>query len=666
MIRFEDYQMDSASMGEENPIADIFNIEYIHAGYEVTDRVPEDEREHLGKGMIKTILPYTIQDNFDRVRKPHSFKAVVLENEYLKATFLPELGGRLWSLFDKESNKELLYVNPVFQPANLAIRTAWFSGGVEFNVGIKGHNPLTCDPMFARIAKTADGEEVLQIYEWERIRKAVYGINAYLPKGSKVLYIKDTVENLTDDDKFMYWWSNIAVPETPDTRVVVPTDISTHSLYEDGHYIVDKVSVPTVNGIDMSYPQNINRSMDFFYTIPKDSDERWIAAIEKDGVGLAQMSTLEMKGRKLFVWGQSQGGKNWGKYLSDGSSSYIEIQAGLAYTQLEHLPMKAGETWEWTEGYCGVKCDPEKVFSADWSTAVNEVSEKLHKVLEKPTFNESLQSKVPTEFVDFEVLANGSGFGALEELSKGAKISQKYDFYLDSLNEKQAGWKTLCEKGFLPKINTNEHPISYVTGAEWETRLKKSLETAGGNHWYTYYQLGVVQYALEKYDEAKVSFELSVKAEENAWGYRNLAMIAKVEKDFEAAAKLITKAIELQTDSINLYLDFAACYITAGWFEQYIKAFETLPTFAKQRGRIRLYLAVALIGIKQYRKATEIINKDFTMDDIREGEVSLSHIWMELYTEIVKLENPELTSEQARLICEQKYPLPTELDFRMH
>ena len=41
MIRFEDYQMDSASMGEENPIADIFNIEYIHAGYEVTDRVPE-------------------------------------------------------------------------------------------------------------------------------------------------------------------------------------------------------------------------------------------------------------------------------------------------------------------------------------------------------------------------------------------------------------------------------------------------------------------------------------------------------------------------------------------------------------------------------------------------------------------------------------------------
>ena len=128
MIRWETLTMPAASMGEENPLADIDNIEYIHAGYEVTDRVSQAERDRIGKGMIHTILPYTIQDNFDRVRKPRAFRAAVLENEYLKATFLPELGARLWSLYDKEHGQELLYVNPVFQPANLAIRNAWFSG----------------------------------------------------------------------------------------------------------------------------------------------------------------------------------------------------------------------------------------------------------------------------------------------------------------------------------------------------------------------------------------------------------------------------------------------------------------------------------------------------------------------------------------------------------
>ena len=40
-------------------------------------------------------------------------------------------------------------MNPVFQPGNLAIRNAWFSGGVEWNMGIRGHSVYTCSPVFA-------------------------------------------------------------------------------------------------------------------------------------------------------------------------------------------------------------------------------------------------------------------------------------------------------------------------------------------------------------------------------------------------------------------------------------------------------------------------------------------------------------------------------------
>ena len=35
MIRFEDYTMNAASMGKPNPMPDIKNISYIHAGYEI-------------------------------------------------------------------------------------------------------------------------------------------------------------------------------------------------------------------------------------------------------------------------------------------------------------------------------------------------------------------------------------------------------------------------------------------------------------------------------------------------------------------------------------------------------------------------------------------------------------------------------------------------------
>ena len=101
MLRFEDYIISSAEILENNPLPDIKNNTYIHASYEITDNVTAEERTHIGKGMLNTILPYKMQDNYTRTLKPKTYKAAILENEYLKAEFLPEYGGRLYSLYDK-------------------------------------------------------------------------------------------------------------------------------------------------------------------------------------------------------------------------------------------------------------------------------------------------------------------------------------------------------------------------------------------------------------------------------------------------------------------------------------------------------------------------------------------------------------------------------------
>lgn len=241
-------------------------------------------------------------------------KAAVIENDHLKAVFLPELGGRLWSLYDKDLQRELLYVNPVFQPGNLGLRNAWFSGGVEFNVGIKGHNMLTCSPLWCVAEETEDGE-VLHLYEYERIRGVVYSISAWIPENGSTLYLRCQIENKSTEEKHMYWWSNVAVPETKDIRVLVPTDESFLCFYNADHYVLDKATIPHHDGLDVSYPANISSSRDFFYKIPK-GEKKWIATAEADGIGLLQCSTRELIGRKLFVWGQSAGGRNWNEWLS--------------------------------------------------------------------------------------------------------------------------------------------------------------------------------------------------------------------------------------------------------------------------------------------------------------------------------------------------------------
>ncbi|MEI6297439.1 MAG: hypothetical protein WCO84_07430, partial [bacterium] len=41
----------------------------------------------------------------------------------------------MWSVFAKPENRDLLLSNPVYQPGNLALRNAWTSGGIEWNIG---------------------------------------------------------------------------------------------------------------------------------------------------------------------------------------------------------------------------------------------------------------------------------------------------------------------------------------------------------------------------------------------------------------------------------------------------------------------------------------------------------------------------------------------------
>ena len=197
-LLFEKYPILAATLSEDSALPDIHVNSYIRANITVSDRVSDEDAKYIGKGMISSLLPYRISDSYTRERSVRDFNAAILENEHVRAVFLPELGGRLWSLYDKKKDRELLYKNDVFQPCNLALRNAWFSGGVEWNVGIKGHNPLTCAPLFAQRLYNDAGDEILRMYEFERIRGIVYIIEATL-KGDALL-MNITIENTAERD----------------------------------------------------------------------------------------------------------------------------------------------------------------------------------------------------------------------------------------------------------------------------------------------------------------------------------------------------------------------------------------------------------------------------------------------------------------------------------
>ena len=664
----EPYVIPSANMGAESPLPDIKNNAYIHAKIEVTEKVTDEDKKHIGDGMIPTLLPYLEQNGYDRNRADKVYNAVVLENDFLKATFLPELGGRLWSLIDKEKNVDLLYCNPVYQPGNLALRNAWFSGGVEFNVSIKGHNPLTCDSIFARKIKMEDGTEGARFYEYERIRGVAYGFDAWLPENSKMLYIRPRIENRTGKEIWMYWWSNIAVPETAETRVVVPTTDSFINYFGNNHYILDTSKIPNALDTDVSYPGNLKRSLDFFYRIP-DDEQKWITAVDKTGYGLLQCSTKELKGRKLFVWGQGAGGKNWNNFLSDGNNSgYIEIQAGLARTQLEHIPMPADDVWSWVEGY-GAFNGEATAMHGDWQCAIKEVENAIDKAFDGD-MNQKLDALKNVKSTALEFLHIGSGWGALENARRNAdneiSLSDVFEFPAFSMTEAQREWISLLENGKLCEKRRDDFPLGYVVDKAWLSRLEESLENNENKNWYFCMHLGVMRYAVGMVDEARMAFEKSLELCPNAWANRNLAMIWRNEyQNVEKAIEYISAALEYCKTCRSIWLDAATTYLRAEKPELWVDAFENAPELVKNDGRLQLYYASALMKQNRYEQAAGILKYGFEMPDMKEADTDLSDLWRELYGNLISKETGITDEAELDRLVEEKYPLGV-LDFRTH
>ena len=79
-----------------------------------------------------------------------------------------------------------------------------------------------------------------------------------------------------------------------------------------------------------------------------------------------------------------------------------------------------------------------------------------------------------------------------------------------------------------------------------------------------------------------------------------------------------------------------------------------------------MYLGNCYVQLGDIENALNYINKDLVIADMKEGEYSISNIWVELYRKILSNElnvSPEKISDKEVLY---KYPIPYSIDFRMH
>ncbi len=660
-VRRTTVTLPAAAIGPENPLPALLPPGTA-PGIEVPDRavLPPETARRTGYGALRSVLPVRRLDGYDRRRVPTALDALVIENERLRATVLPGLGGRVHSLLHKPTGRELLYRNPVLQPAEFGLAGAWFSGGIEWNIGATGHGTLSCAPLHAARVPAPDGGEMLRLWEWERLRDIPFQVDLWLPEASDFLYVGVRLRNPGHRTTPVYWWSNTAVPQSDGVRVLAPAGQAWHLGADRSPRLVP---VPERDGTDVTYPARSEYAADYFYEV-EPGQRKWITALDAQGSGLVQTSTDPLGGRKLFVWGHGSGGRRWQEWLTEpGTDGYLEIQAGLTRTQSEHLPLEPGAELCWLEAYGPLSADPGAVHGADWPAARTAVADRLEAAL--PRADVDAAFAVWRQHADNEpkdVLAAGSGWGALECLRTGHELPGT-PFDPADLGEDQLPWAELLRTGRFPEPGAGAAPGPTLVAPHW----RELLETAPAGP-VTEYHLGVAQWHVGDRAQAVRSWERSARPAETWWTLRCLAVADTACGHPERAAERALRAFRLADGAGDLARSALAreavpALLAAGRAGEAARVLESLPAAVRERGRFRLLHAMVLLASGQPDSARAVFDAGFEVDDLREGEEVLDDTWFCVAERLTAGEGP--VTEAVRVRARAGHPLPEVYDFRM-
>jgi len=299
------------------------------------------------------IYPYTARTNLTDRRAERTWRTLVLENEHLRLTVLPDLGGRIYSCVDKANGAEMFYANTSIKYADVAYRGAWVALGVEFNFPVS-HNWMTVSPVDFGTVRHPDGSASVWVGNVDRPYGTQWRVDLRLRPGRSLLEQTTTLYNRSDVRHRFYWWTAANVRADGDSEIVFPTELTAAHHFAD----VDTWPVDS-SGKDLRYPRN--QTAGFVSRFAHGTREPFLG-VYRPGTDAGVVHVAEhhdMPGKKIWSWGWDDEGKDWRRALSDDQSAYLEPQAGLfrnqeTYAFLEpQQVLRFRATWQPVRGIGG-------------------------------------------------------------------------------------------------------------------------------------------------------------------------------------------------------------------------------------------------------------------------------------------------------------------------
>jgi hypothetical protein len=274
------------------------------------------------------VYPYISYVETSNRPAPKKYHFIVLENDQLKVTICPGLGGKVFSMIHKPSGKEVLYVPDVIRYTRILPRFYFVAGGIEVSFPIS-HSPTQNEIVLYKIDRT-NGRTYVTCGERELRFGMQWSVEYSLGQNDNFLTERVIFYNPGTSAYPWMSWSNAALPSAPDTKFDFPKGtVLSHSSKLD---TIDWEKEGPKTQTDI-------KEMTGYFWKTKDANA-FGAYTPSSGAGLYHIADDKIAdGIKLWSYGMGDDSA-WSILSTAKHQTYLEIQGGPIGDQSIKLEMQ--------------------------------------------------------------------------------------------------------------------------------------------------------------------------------------------------------------------------------------------------------------------------------------------------------------------------------------
>lgn len=278
------------------------------------------------------VYPYVSYCETSNRPVPKKYHYIVLENDQIKVTICPDLGGKVTSMVIIKISKEVLYTPDVIRQTRILPRFYFTAGGIEVSFPIS-HSPSQNERVKYKIDRTAD-----RIYVTCGERELRFGMqwSVEYSLGPNDYFLTERVVFNNPGTEAYPWmsWSNAAIPSAPDTKYFFPKGrVLSHS---------SKLDTIDWEKTGPKTQSDIKEMTGYFW---QTSDVNAFGAYTPSlGTGLYHIANKKIApGIKLWSYGVAKD-TSWSMLSTAKRQQYIELQGGPIRDQSIKLELHAKQS----------------------------------------------------------------------------------------------------------------------------------------------------------------------------------------------------------------------------------------------------------------------------------------------------------------------------------